>query len=70
MIPVPFSLENLVALGAPVGAGQAVGQIHFLERPDHDPVPVTAASAGVLLAARAALVSQGVSKGDGSLFWL
>jgi predicted deacylase len=52
--------ENLVPLGEDVAAGQPVGQIHFLERPDRDPVPVTAATAGVLVATRApSLVGQG-----------
>src|SRR5919202_1102404 len=44
--------ESLVALGAEVSAGQAVGQIHFLERPDREPVPVVAPRGGVLLGAR------------------
>jgi N-alpha-acetyl-L-2,4-diaminobutyrate deacetylase len=52
--------ENLVPLGADVAAGQPVGQIHFLERPDRHPEQVIAASAGVLMAARGpSLVSQG-----------
>ena len=34
--------ENLVPLGEDVAAGQPVGQIHFLERPDREPVPVVA----------------------------
>ena len=52
--------ENLVPLGEAVAAGQPVGQIHFLERPDRDPVEVTSHSAGVLIATRApSLVGQG-----------
>jgi len=52
--------ENLLDLGAEVATGQAVGQIHFLERPDREPVPIEAPTAGVLLAARSpALVAQG-----------
>jgi N-alpha-acetyl-L-2,4-diaminobutyrate deacetylase len=52
--------ENLVDLGADVAAGQAVGQIHFLERPDREPVPVIAPSAGVLIGCRGpSLVAQG-----------
>lgn len=52
--------ENVVPLGNDVTAGQTVGQIHFLERPDRDPVPVVAVSAGVLVATRApSLVAQG-----------
>ena len=52
--------ENLAAPGQAVEAGQPVGQIHFLERPDRDPVPVVAKTAGVLIATRSpALVAQG-----------
>jgi predicted deacylase len=52
--------ENLVDLGAEVSAGQPVGQIHFLERPDREPVSVVAPSKGILIATRApALVAQG-----------
>ena len=52
--------EALADLGAEVAAGQAVGLIHFLERPDREPVPVEAPSAGVLLASRGpSLVTQG-----------
>ncbi len=52
--------ENLVDLGADVQAGQAVGQIHFVERPDREPVAVIAPSAGILLATRGpSLVAQG-----------
>lgn len=52
--------ENMVDLGQEVVAGQRVGQIHFIERPDRTPVPVEAVSAGVLLATRApTLVAQG-----------
>lgn len=52
--------ENLVPLGEAVAAGQAVGQIHFLERPDREPIAVIAASSGILIATRGpSLVSQG-----------
>ncbi len=52
--------ENLVPLGENVDAGQPVGAIHFLERPDRDPVYVVANSAGVLIATRApSIVAQG-----------
>ncbi len=52
--------ENLVDLGAEVSAGQPVGQIHFLERPDRAPVVVEAVSAGVLIGCRGpSLVAQG-----------
>ena len=52
--------ESLVDLGADVAARQPVGQIHFLERPEREPVPVIAPSAGVLIASRGpSVVSQG-----------
>lgn len=52
--------ENIVPLGEDVAAGQPVGAIHFLERPDREPLYVIAASAGVLVATRApSIVGQG-----------
>ncbi len=52
--------ENLVDLGAEVQAGQPVGQIHFLERPDRKAEPVIAPYAGVLIATRGpSLIAQG-----------
>ena len=52
--------ETLVDLGGEVKVGQPVGQIHFVERPDREPVPVVAPSAGILLATRGpSLVAQG-----------
>jgi predicted deacylase len=52
--------ENMVPLGEEVEAGQPVGAIHFLERPDRDPIHVVANSAGVLIATRApSVVAQG-----------
>jgi len=52
--------ETLVDLGAELKAGQPVGQIHFVERPDREPVQVIAPSAGILLATRGpSLVAQG-----------
>jgi N-alpha-acetyl-L-2,4-diaminobutyrate deacetylase len=60
MAPETGIWESLTDLGAAVTAGQALGQIHFLERVDREPVVVRAASAGLLLASRGpALVSQG-----------
>jgi len=53
--------ENMVALGENVKRGQPVGQIHFLERPDRDPVEVVANRDGVLIATRAPTV---VGQGD------
>ena len=52
--------ENLVDVGQDVGTGQPVGLIHFLERPDREPVVVTANTAGVLIGCRGpSLVAQG-----------
>ncbi len=52
--------ENLVDLGTSVGAGQPVGQIHFMERPDREPVAVVAPRGGLLLATRGpSRVTQG-----------
>lgn len=52
--------EQLVDLGADVAAGQAVGQIHFVERPDREPIPIVAPSAGVVIGCRGpTLVAQG-----------
>lgn len=52
--------ETLVELGQTVNAGQPVGQIHFLERPEREPALVTALSSGIVFASRApSLVAQG-----------
>jgi N2-acetyl-L-2,4-diaminobutanoate deacetylase len=52
--------ENLVDVGVDVATGQPVGLIHFLERPDREPVAVTANTAGVLIGTRGpSLVAQG-----------
>ena len=52
--------ENLVPLGDDVVKDQPVGQIHFLERPDRDPIEILALSDGVLLGCRApSIVGQG-----------
>ena len=56
----PFCGMQLADLGAEVSAGQPVGQIHFLERPDRPAEPVIAPLAGVLLATRGpSLIAQG-----------
>ncbi len=52
--------ETLLALGTDVAAGEPVGLIHFLERPDRQPTSVEAHAEGVLLATRGpSLVAQG-----------
>jgi len=52
--------ENMVDLGETVRVGQPLGLLHSIERPDRDPIPVTASVDGILVANRApSLVSQG-----------
>jgi N-alpha-acetyl-L-2,4-diaminobutyrate deacetylase len=52
--------ETLLPLGTEVRAGQPVGLIHFLERPDREPERVVTYTDGVLLATRGpSLVAQG-----------
>jgi len=52
--------ENIVPLGQDVAAGTVVGAIHFLERPERDPIEVIAPSKGVLIATRApSIATQG-----------
>ncbi len=52
--------ENIVPLGQAVKAGQSVGAIHFLERPERAEVPVVANADGILIATRApSIVAQG-----------
>jgi N-alpha-acetyl-L-2,4-diaminobutyrate deacetylase len=52
--------ETFVDLGERVTAGQPVGQIHFLERPDREPVVVHAQNDGIVFVVRAiATTDQG-----------
>jgi N-alpha-acetyl-L-2,4-diaminobutyrate deacetylase len=52
--------ETLVDLGSDVAAGQPVGLIHFLERPDREPASIVAPSKGVLVGTRGpSMVTQG-----------
>lgn len=52
--------ESRVDLGEPVAAGDVVGLLHFLERPDREAVPVVANAAGMLIAGRGpSIVKQG-----------
>jgi len=52
--------ENCVELGEDVRKGDLLGQVHFLEQPDRDPIPVVAHSDGVLIANRGpSIVGQG-----------
>jgi len=52
--------ESLVGLGAEVAAGQPIGAIHFLERPDREPVIIEAHSSSIAIAHRGpTLTNQG-----------
>lgn len=52
--------ESCVDPGDSVSKGQTLGRIHFLERPDREPVAVLAHEAGMLIAGRApSIVKQG-----------
>jgi N-alpha-acetyl-L-2,4-diaminobutyrate deacetylase len=52
--------ETFVDLGERVVAGQPVGQIHFLERPDREPAVVRAENDGIVFVVRAiATTDQG-----------
>jgi predicted deacylase len=52
--------ETFVDLGDSVSAGQPVGQIHFLERPDREPAVVEALTDGIVFVVRAiATTAQG-----------
>jgi N-alpha-acetyl-L-2,4-diaminobutyrate deacetylase len=52
--------ETFVDLGESVSAGEPIGQIHFLERPDRKPAVVEALTDGVVFAVRAiATTAQG-----------
>jgi N-alpha-acetyl-L-2,4-diaminobutyrate deacetylase len=52
--------ETFVDVGDRVAAGQPVGQIHFLERPDREPAVVEALTDGVVFVVRAiATTAQG-----------
>jgi predicted deacylase len=50
--------ETLVDLGDPVEAGDVVGRIHFLERPDRVPEPVVARTSGIACTVRAIATTQ------------
>ena len=52
--------ESCVDLGDAVNEGDTLGRIHFLERPDREPVMVKAHASGMLIAGRApSIVKQG-----------
>lgn len=60
MAPESGLFETLVELGEAAEAGQVVGRIHFLERPDGLPADVVARTSGIVCAIRAiATTTQG-----------
>ncbi len=58
LAPESGVFEALMGLGEESDCGQTVGQIHFLERPDREPLAITAPSRGRLLAMRAPCLTQ------------
>lgn len=52
LAPESGLFEAVADLGAPVAAGQVLGRLHFIERPDRPPVEITAAGAGTLCTVR------------------
>ncbi len=58
MAPESGLFETLVELGQAVDAGQVVGRIHFLERPDRLPVDVVARTSGIVCTIRAIATTQ------------
>ncbi|MGH2459245.1 MAG: succinylglutamate desuccinylase/aspartoacylase family protein [Chloroflexota bacterium] len=58
LAPESGLLEILVDVGERVEAGQAVAQIHFLERPDRAPVGVVARTSGLVCTVRAIAPTQ------------
>ena len=58
MAPERGLFETLVELGQAVDAGQVVGRMHFLERPDRLPVDVVARTSGIVCTIRAIATTQ------------
>ena len=58
LAPESGIFEVMAELGELVQAGQTVGQIHFLERPERGPEPVVAQSSGYLMTFRAPCLTQ------------
>jgi len=61
LAPESGLFEVAVDLGQHVEAGEAVGRIHFLERPDRAPEEVVARTAGTVCVIRAIATTE---KGD------
>ena len=58
LAPESGLFEVCLDLGAKVRAGQTVGLIHFLERPDRVPEPIIAKTSGYLITMRAPCLTQ------------
>jgi N-alpha-acetyl-L-2,4-diaminobutyrate deacetylase len=58
LAPESGIFEVCAELGQTIDAGELVGQVHFLERPDRSPVPVVARSSGYLIATRVPCLTQ------------
>ena len=58
LAPVSGLFETLVDLGGRVRAGETVGRIHSLERPDLEPEPVVARSDGIVCVVRAIVTTD------------
>ena len=58
LAPESGIFEAHVSLGKRVEAGELIASIHFLERPDREPLRIEAQSSGFLLATRAPCLTQ------------
>jgi predicted deacylase len=58
LAPESGLFETLVDLGARVEAGQQVGRIHFLDRPDREPEPIVAKTTGIVCVVRAIATTE------------
>ena len=53
MAPVSGIFEPFYEMGSSIEVGQAIGQMHLIEEPYREPVPVTATTGGMLISRRA-----------------
>ncbi len=58
LAPESGLFETLVDLGDAVDPGRPVGRIHFLERPDRQPVEIAAATSGTVCVVRAIATTE------------
>ena len=50
--------ETLLDPGDPVTDGQPVGRLHFIERPEREPITLTAPTEGVVVCVRALVPTE------------